>query len=104
MLRLLQEAGSSLDWARCSSDSLSRRRSGPGLGPGSCLAPTPMPEQIAQLEQAHGLDKPFLAQYAAWLGDVLRGDFGKSFVTGRDVAAEIANALPVTALIGGFRP
>lgn len=56
-------------------------------------------EQIAQFEHAHGLDRPFLSQYAAWLGDVMRGDFGKSFVTGRDVAAEIANALPVTLAI-----
>ena len=56
-------------------------------------------EQITQFEQAHGLDRPFLSQYAAWLGDILRGDFGKSFVTGRVVATEIANALPVTLAI-----
>lgn len=74
-------------------------RSGPGSPARIVLGADANAEQIAQFEQAHGLDQPFLAQYAAWLGDVLRGDFGKSFVTGRDVAAEIVNALPVTLSI-----
>ncbi len=77
-------------------------RSGPGSPARIVLGADATTEQIAQFEQAHGLDRPFLSQYAAWLGDVLRGDFGKSFVTGRDVAAEIANALPVTLAIVFF--
>ncbi|HEV2511940.1 ABC transporter permease [Bosea sp. (in: a-proteobacteria)] len=74
-------------------------RSGPGSPARIVLGADATVEQIAQFEQAHGLDRSFLSQYAAWLGDVTRGDFGKSFVTGRDVAAEIANALPVTLAI-----
>jgi peptide/nickel transport system permease protein len=74
-------------------------RSGPGSPARIVLGADATAEQIAQFEQAHGLDRPLLSQYAAWLGDVARGDFGKSFVTGRDVAAEIANALPVTLAI-----
>jgi peptide/nickel transport system permease protein len=74
-------------------------RSGPGSPARIVLGADATAEQIAQFEQANGLDQPFLSQYFAWLGDVLRGDFGKSFVTGRDVAAEIANALPVTLAI-----
>lgn len=74
-------------------------RSGPGSPARIVLGADANAEQIAQFEQAHGLDQPFLAQYGKWLGDVLRGDFGKSFVTGRDVAMEIANALPVTLSI-----
>lgn len=74
-------------------------RSGPGSPARIVLGADANAEQIAQFEQAHGLDQPFLAQYAAWLGDVLRGNFGKSFVTGRDVAGEIMNALPVTLAI-----
>lgn len=74
-------------------------RSGPGSPARIVLGADATAEQVAQFEQANGLDQPFLSQYAAWLGDVLRGDFGKSFVTGRDVAAEIANALPVTLAI-----
>lgn len=74
-------------------------RSGPGSPARIVLGADATAEQIAQFEQAHGLDQPFLSQYAAWLGDVMRGDFGKSFVTGRDVASEIVNALPVTLAI-----
>jgi peptide/nickel transport system permease protein len=74
-------------------------RSGPGSPARIVLGADANAEQIAQFEQANGLDRPFLAQYAAWLANVLRGDFGKSFVTGRDVSTEIANALPVTLSI-----
>lgn len=74
-------------------------RSGPGSPARIVLGADATAEQIAQFEQEHGLDQPFLSQYAAWLGDVMRGDFGKSFVTGRDVASEIVNALPVTLAI-----
>lgn len=74
-------------------------RAGPGSPARIVLGADATPQQIAQFEQAHGLDRPFLAQYAGWLSDVLGGDFGKSFVTGRDVATEIANALPVTLSI-----
>jgi len=74
-------------------------RSGPGSPARIVLGADATVEQIAQFEQAHGLNRSFLSQYAAWLGDVTRGDFGKSFVTGRDVASEIVNALPVTLAI-----
>jgi peptide/nickel transport system permease protein len=41
-----------------------------------------------------------LAQYADWVADVaLRGEFGTSFVTGRQVSAEVAAGLPVTLSI-----
>ncbi len=59
------------------------------------------PELIAQLREQFGLNKPLLAQYFAWLGDALRGDFGVSFVSGRSVASDFAEFLPVTlALVG----
>jgi peptide/nickel transport system permease protein len=77
-------------------------RSGPGSPARIVLGADANAEQIAQFEQAHCLDQPFLAQYAAWLGDVLHGNFGKSFVTGRDVADEILTALPVTLSIVVF--
>ncbi|HEX2890392.1 ABC transporter permease [Vineibacter terrae] len=74
-------------------------RAGPGSPARIVLGADATSQQIAQFEHANGLDRPFLEQYAAWLFDVLRGDFGKSFVTGRDVAGEIAGALPVTLSI-----
>ncbi|MGH8068640.1 MAG: ABC transporter permease [Candidatus Entotheonellia bacterium] len=36
------------------------------------------PEQLQQLRQALGLDRPMYVQYASWLWSVLRGDLGTS--------------------------
>ena len=36
------------------------------------------PEQLQQLRQKLGLDRPVYVQYASWLGDVVRGDLGTS--------------------------
>src|SRR2546428_7546489 len=35
-------------------------------------------EQLQQLRQTLGLDRPIYVQYASWLGNVLRGDLGTS--------------------------
>ena len=43
-----------------------------------------------------GLDRPFLAQYLSWMGNVLRGDLGVSYYNGVSVTAEIRRAFPVT--------
>ena len=43
-----------------------------------------------------GLDKPFLQQYASWMGGLLRGDFGESFVRRQSTIVDIQEALPVT--------
>lgn len=74
-------------------------RSGPGSPARIVLGADATIEQIEQFERANGLDRPFLAQYGAWLSDILHGDFGKSFITGRDVAVEIFNSLPMTLSI-----
>jgi peptide/nickel transport system permease protein len=53
--------------------------------------------QIDQFEHDHGLDRPVLVQYAAWLGHIVsEGDLGTSFITGRPVGADIIRTLPVT--------
>lgn len=54
-----------------------------------------MEEQRREL----GLDRPFPVQYADWLTDVLRGDFGKSMVTGKAVKEEMGRYLPATLLL-----
>ena len=46
-----------------------------------------------------GLDKPFLQQYVNWLGGMLRGDMGKSYVSGRDVFQTFVSKLPATLLL-----
>ncbi len=61
------------------------------------------PEVQAALAAQYRLDRPLPAQYAAWLGDVARGDLGPSFqYPDYTVNQMIAQALPVSALNGGL--
>lgn len=53
-------------------------------------------EQIRTLEHQMGLDKPVVVQYVTFLADLCRGSLGKSLITQRPVAKEIAQALPYT--------
>ena len=43
-----------------------------------------------------GLDQPFLIQYGRWLGGVLTGDMGTSFISGKLVFETFAEKLPAT--------
>jgi peptide/nickel transport system permease protein len=54
------------------------------------------PARLAELRRLFGLDRPLVVRYAEWLGEVLRGDLGRSFVTRRAVTSEIMTAFPVT--------
>jgi oligopeptide transport system permease protein len=61
------------------------------------------PEVQAALEAKYRLDRPLPAQYAAWLGDVARGDLGPSFqYPDYTVNQLVAQALPVSLLNGGL--
>ncbi|MCR5562857.1 MAG: ABC transporter permease subunit [Desulfovibrio sp.] len=60
---------------------------------------TPTPELIAEVREEMGLDKPFLQRYVTWLDRAVRGDLGKSYVDGKDVAAEMRKALPPTLML-----
>ena len=62
-------------------------------------AMVPTPELIAQTRRELGLDEPMLLRYVHWLGGVLTGDFGRSYVSGRAVTAEIAEAMPPTLML-----
>lgn len=56
----------------------------------------------AQLQAAKaelGLDKPFLVQYFVWLGNLLHGDMGVSYVSGRDVFETFISKLPATLFL-----
>ncbi len=45
---------------------------------------------------ALGLDRPFWEQYLSWLGGLLQGDMGTSYVSGKDVFATFTAHLPAT--------
>ena len=59
-------------------------------------------EQIlANLEARYGLDKPLLEQYVVYIGGMLRGDFGLSYVQqNRRVNDIIREHFPVSATLG----
>lgn len=54
------------------------------------LDPNVDPAQIEALREAAGLNDPLHEQYFRWIGNVLQGDFGRSY----------AQQVPVTSLIG----
>ena len=55
-------------------------------------------EEDAQLlRQEYGLDKPIISQYLIWLGKLVQGDWGESFISGRPVLQDVLIRLPVTA-------
>lgn len=46
-----------------------------------------------------GLDKPFLTQYVTWLGKLLTGDMGTSYVSNKPVFETFISKLPATLLL-----
>lgn len=46
-----------------------------------------------------GLDKPFLTQYVVWLGNLLTGDMGTSYISGKGVLPTFLSKLPATLLL-----
>lgn len=63
------------------------------------------PEQVEQMREAMGLNRPLVVQYLDYLGNALRGDLGTSAYTHQTIVDEIAAVLPTTiqlVLMGMF--
>ncbi len=58
------------------------------------------PERLAELRHEYGLDQSLPVQYITWIGNILRGDMGKSINLGQDVGYLISTRLPVTIYFG----
>ena len=56
-------------------------------------------DEIAALRTAYGLDQPIPVQYLSWLGHLLTGDLGRSFLYKRPVIEMIQAALPNTLIL-----
>ena len=73
------------------------------LGPIALADPADLPaDQAAQLVEAreqYNLDDPFPVRYGKWVGDMLTGDFGRSFKNSINVSTELADRLPITILL-----
>jgi len=67
---------------------------------GEDFAPTD--ELLDELRAEVGLDKSLPVQYFSWLGRLLHGDLGVSFVDNRPIIATLARKFPITIKIGGI--
>ena len=61
----------------------------------------PTPEAIADLRRTLELDRPLWEQFLSYVGHLLRGDLGRSLVTGQAVTADLVSRLPHTLELTG---
>jgi len=62
----------------------------------SRLGVSATPAALEQLRSEYGFSRPLVVQYFDWILDALRGDLGRSLVSGDDIGGEIASRLRVT--------
>ncbi|MBY0331670.1 MAG: ABC transporter permease [Acetobacteraceae bacterium] len=60
------------------------------------------PAERARIEEELGLDQPVVTQYVQWIGALLRGDLGFSYVSERPAIEEILPRIPVTAQLAAW--
>jgi peptide/nickel transport system permease protein len=54
---------------------------------------------VVHLRQQFGLDRSLLVQYVDWLGGLLRGDLGTSYISKTAVGPQVADRLQVTGIL-----
>lgn len=59
------------------------------------------PENVERLNSQLGLDKPLWQQYFIWLGNLLQGDFGRSYTLNRPVLDEVLERFSATLILAG---
>ena len=60
------------------------------------------PADKANLERELGLNQPIAIQYLQWVGGLLRGDLGYSYVSEKPALQEILPRIPITARLAGL--
>lgn len=71
-------------------------RSIPGDAVAVMLGVNTTPAVAAELRRQLGLDRPVYEGYVHWLGQVVRGDLGRSIRSGRPIASDLAERFPRT--------
>lgn len=66
---------------------------------GAALDPERFGAEIAEVTAQYRLDDPIPVRYLAWLGDVITGDFGRSYISQQSISTVVADRLPVTVLL-----
>ena len=59
----------------------------------------PNPADLERMRRIYGLDKPWYTAYAVWIGNVMKMDFGSSFVEHKPVTVVIGRRLGATLLL-----
>ena len=73
----------------------------PGNPAQALLGAWATPENVARINRELGLNKPLYQQYLIWGGNILHGDFGRSYVLNRPVIDEVMERFSATLLLGG---
>jgi peptide/nickel transport system permease protein len=60
------------------------------------------PADKANLERELGIDQPLVLQYLHWIGGLLHGDLGYSYVSEKPALEEILPRIPITARLAGL--
>jgi peptide/nickel transport system permease protein len=60
------------------------------------------PADKANLEKELGLNQPIIVQYLQWIGGLLHGDLGYSYVSEKPALQEILPRIPITARLAGL--
>jgi len=59
------------------------------------------PENVAKINAQLGLDKPLYEQFFIWFGNLLQGDFGRSYSLNRPVLDEVLERYQATLILAG---
>ena len=59
------------------------------------------PENVEKLNRDLGLDRPAWQRYFIWLGNIVQGDFGRSFSLNRPVLDEVRDRFGATLILAG---
>lgn len=74
-------------------------RLAPGDPAASLAGPDADAETVAQIREQLGLDEPLVVQYLSWLGGILTGNLGESYLLHAPIVELIANSLGNTVLL-----
>ena len=74
----------------------------PGTPGSMILGPTALQEEIDALNRQLGYDRPFVERFVRYVFNIVRGDFGNSYLTGEPVFGRIFARLPITALLAAL--
>ena len=74
----------------------------PGTPGSMILGPTALQEEVDALNRQLGYDRPFVERFLRYVFNIVRGDFGNSYLTGEPVFDRIFARLPITALLANL--